>query len=52
MCTYDYMGEGENVEVHIRSVTITAWQGRVQRGCKGEKKGKLKLNIKKKTGHL
>ena len=37
----DHMSEGENVEACIRSLTIVPCQRGVQRGCRGEKRGKM-----------
>jgi len=43
------MSEGENVEACIRSLAIVPYQRGVQRGCRGEKRGKMRLNIRNKT---
>lgn len=47
MYIYDHMSKGRNVELYIRSLPVVQWQGGVQRGRKGEKKGKMNINIKK-----
>lgn len=45
----DHMSEGENVEACIRSLAIVPCQRGMQRGCRGEKRGKMRLNIRNKT---
>lgn len=42
------MSQRGNVQVYIKSLPIIRWQGGVQRGCKGDKKGKLKSKYKEK----
>lgn len=42
------MSQRGNVQVHIKSLPIIRWQGWVQRGRKGDKKGKSKYKYKEK----